>query len=106
MNYLGSKLYELRTKNNGKQIIKLKSEANRKKLYEKILKVKEKRGEVGQDKIFFKKQYETDEREIINNNLKLRSKIIYRNRFSSNSFNSMKYKIFGNRILNKYKWTN
>ena len=106
MDYLGSKMYELRTKNNGKQIIKLKSEANRKKLYEKILKVKEKRGEVGQDKIFFKKQYETDEREIVNNKLKLRSKLIYRHGFSSNSFNSTKYKIFSNQILNKYKWTN
>ena len=105
IDYLGGKLYKLRTKNNGKEIIRLKSETNRKKLYEKILKVKEKRGEVGQDKIFFKKQYDTDEEEIINNKLKLRSKIIYRNGFSSNSFNSMKYKIFSNRILNKYKWT-
>ena len=105
IDYLGGKLYKLRTQNNEKQFIKLKNESNREKLNEKILKIKEKRGEIGQDKIFFKKQYDTDEEEIINNKLKLRAKLNYRNGFSSNSFNSMKYKIFSNRILNKYKWT-
>ena len=99
IDYLGGKLYKLRRRNNGFEIKKLNRKTNREKLYEKILKVKEKRGEIVQDKIFFKKNYDNDE-EIINNKLKLRSKLIYKNGYVSNSFKVMK-----NRILNKYKWT-
>ena len=99
IDYLGGKLYKLRRKNKGIEIKKLNRRTNREKLYEKILKVKEKRGEIVQDKIFFKKNYDNDE-EIINNKLKLKKKLIYKNGYASNSFKIMK-----NRTMNKYKWT-
>ena len=66
------------------------NKTSREKFYKKEVKVKEKekRGEINKDKLFFQKHYDIDE-EIFNN--KLKAKLIYKNGYTSNSFNSIKF---------------
>ena len=97
IDYIGAKLYKLKTKDNE---IKVLNKTSRVKFYKKEVKVKEKekRGEINKDKLFFQKHYDIDE-EIFNN--KLKAKLIYKNGYTSNSF-----KVLKNRIFNKSISTN
>ncbi len=97
IDYIGAKLYKLKTKDNE---IKELNKTSREKFYKKEVNVKEKekRGEINKDKLFFQKHYDIDE-EIFNN--KLKAKLIYKNGYTSNSF-----KVLKNRIFNKSISTN
>ena len=86
IDYVSAKLFKLR--NNRNKIIKQEiSKLNEEKHYKKLVKLKIKRGEIIQNKLFLKKSYLTDDYKIKKN---LKAKLIYKNGYSSNSFKAMK----------------
>ena len=86
IDYVSAKLFKLR--NNRNEIIKQEiSKLNEEKHYKKLVKLKIKRGEIIQNKLFLKKSYLTDDYKIKKN---LKAKLIYKNGYSSNSFKAMK----------------
>lgn len=82
ISYIGTKLYRLRKNENekSKQIIK---QMNKEKLYKKIMKLKMRKGEISQDRLFKRKNFMTEDYLI---KKRIKQKLIYKNGYLSNSF--------------------
>ena len=86
IDYVSARLLKLRNNRNKimkKEICKLNEEIN----YRKLVKLKIKRGEIIQNKLFHRKNYMNDDYKI---KKILKAKLIYKNGYSSNSFKAMK----------------
>ena len=89
LDYVGAKLYILRKDRNGKTKQEL-TKMSEDQIFKKIMKVKLKKGEISQDRLFIKKNYMTDDYKIKN---RKKVKLIYKNGYSSNTFKVMLNKI-------------
>lgn len=96
IDYIGAKLYKFKKDKNKREKQEL-TKMNEEKLFKKVLKLKLKRGELSQDRIFVQKKYMTDDYKI---NKRIRAKIIYKNGYSSNSFKAVLNNIKNQQILN------
>ena len=89
IDYVSTKLYKIRKDTNKKANQEIKK-THEEKLYKKLMKLKIERGEISQDKLFYRKNYMTDDYNI---KKRLKAKLIYKNGYSSNSFKVMLNKI-------------